>query len=68
MATDADTIPSVAKAKRSLVEYPDMQWLEDGVCPQVVFEVLSPKNTAAEMHRCRSTTKCSDSSIRMGTS
>lgn len=28
-----------------------MQWVEDGVCPQVVFEVLSPKNTAAEMQR-----------------
>ena len=28
-----------------------MQWVEGGVCPQVVFEVLSPKNTAAEMQR-----------------
>ena len=28
-----------------------LQWVEDGVCPQVVFEVLSPKNTAAEMQR-----------------
>jgi Uma2 family endonuclease len=26
-----------------------LQWLEGGVTPQVVFEVLSPKNTAAEM-------------------
>jgi Uma2 family endonuclease len=25
------------------------QWDEDGVCPQVVFEVLSPKNTRTEM-------------------
>jgi Uma2 family endonuclease len=25
------------------------QWMEDGVAPQVVFEVLSPRNTAAEM-------------------
>ena len=28
-----------------------MQWIEGGVCPQVVFEVLSPKNTATEMQR-----------------
>ena len=175
MATDTDTIPAVAKAKRSLVEYPDsdgkpmsdntlqrdtiayvvqalrcwflarldvfvagdllwyyevgnpkarvapdglvafgrppgyrgsyMQWVEDGVCPQVVFEVLSPKNTAAEMQHkyalyarlgcleylpevtgsrssrmrwadaarcsglcCRSTTRCSVSSIRRAAS
>lgn len=26
-----------------------MQWVEGGVCPQVVFEVLSPKNTFVEM-------------------
>lgn len=26
-----------------------MQWVEDGICPQVVFEVLSPKNTKKEM-------------------
>ena len=121
MATDTGTIPAVAKAKRSLVEYPDsdgkpmsdntlqwdtiayvvqalrgwflarldvfvagdllwyyeegnpkarvapdglvafgrppgyrgsyLQWVEDGVCPQVVLEVLSPKNTATEMQR-----------------
>jgi Uma2 family endonuclease len=25
------------------------QWLEDGLAPQVVFEILSPRNTAAEM-------------------
>ena len=25
------------------------QWVEGGVCPQVVFEVLSPKNTFVEM-------------------
>jgi Uma2 family endonuclease len=25
------------------------QWEEDGICPQVVFEVLSPKNTRSEM-------------------
>ena len=28
-----------------------MQWIEGGVCPQVVFEVLSPKNTPTEMQR-----------------
>ena len=26
-----------------------MQWIEGGIAPQVVFEVLSPKNSAAEM-------------------
>ena len=26
-----------------------LQWVEGGIAPQVVFEVLSPKNTAAEM-------------------
>lgn len=26
-----------------------MQWVEGGICPQVVFEVLSPKNTKKEM-------------------
>lgn len=26
-----------------------LQWLEDGIAPQVVFEVLSPSNTPAEM-------------------
>ena len=121
MATDTDTIPSVANAKPSHVEYPDsdgkpmadntlqwdaiayvvgalrgwfmdrldvfvagdllwyyeegnpkariapdgliaigrppgyrgsyIQWVEGGICPQVVFEVLSPKNTAGEMQR-----------------
>lgn len=30
-----------------------LQWEEDGVAPQVVFEVLSPKNTRAEMERKR---------------
>lgn len=28
-----------------------LQWREDGLAPQVVFEVLSPGNTAAEMTR-----------------
>ena len=28
-----------------------LQWVEDGICPQVVFEVLSPKNTPIEMQR-----------------
>ena len=28
-----------------------MQWVEDGVAPQVVFEVLSPGNRAAELAR-----------------
>jgi Uma2 family endonuclease len=28
-----------------------LQWLEGGVAPQVVFEVLSPRNTAPEMAR-----------------
>ncbi|NJN18308.1 MAG: Uma2 family endonuclease [Oscillochloris sp.] len=28
-----------------------LQWKEDGIGPQVVFEVLSPKNTVAEMFR-----------------
>lgn len=28
-----------------------LQWLEDGVCPQVVFEVLSPNNSVREMQR-----------------
>ncbi len=28
-----------------------MQWLEDGIAPQVVFEVLSPGNTVMEMNR-----------------
>ena len=27
------------------------QWAEGGICPQVVFEVLSPKNTFVEMRR-----------------
>ncbi len=27
------------------------QWEEDDICPQVVFEVLSPKNTRPEMRR-----------------
>lgn len=26
-----------------------LQWLEDGIAPQVVIEVLSPGNTLAEM-------------------
>lgn len=30
-----------------------MQWREDGLAPQVVFEVLSPGNTPAEMKRKR---------------
>jgi Uma2 family endonuclease len=30
-----------------------LQWLEGGVAPQVVFEVLSPRNTAPEMARKR---------------
>ncbi len=30
-----------------------MQWLEGGIAPQVVFEVLSPGNTPAEMVRKR---------------
>ena len=30
-----------------------LQWEEGGVAPQVVFEVLSPKNTRAEMERKR---------------
>lgn len=29
------------------------QWVEDGIAPQVVFEILSPGNTAAEMARKR---------------
>ncbi|MBS1253561.1 MAG: hypothetical protein MAG451_02610 [Anaerolineales bacterium] len=28
-----------------------LQWEEDGITPQVVFEILSPGNTAAEMER-----------------
>lgn len=28
-----------------------MQWVENGIAPQVVFEVLSPGNRAGEMHR-----------------
>ncbi|MBS1253562.1 MAG: hypothetical protein MAG451_02611 [Anaerolineales bacterium] len=28
-----------------------LQWEEDGIAPQVVFEILSPGNTAAEMER-----------------
>ncbi len=28
-----------------------LQWLEDGIAPQVVFEVLSPSNTVAELVR-----------------
>ena len=27
------------------------QWLEDNIAPQVVFEILSPGNTASEMMR-----------------
>ena len=30
-----------------------MQWVEDGIAPQVVFEVLSPGNRRAEMSRKR---------------
>ncbi|WP_435020495.1 Uma2 family endonuclease [Tundrisphaera sp. TA3] len=30
-----------------------MQWVEDGIAPQVVFEVLSPGNRPAEMSRKR---------------
>jgi len=28
-----------------------LQWREDGIAPQVVFEVLSPSNTVTEMNR-----------------
>jgi hypothetical protein len=28
-----------------------MQWQEEGIVPQVVFEILSPSNTATEMTR-----------------
>lgn len=28
-----------------------LQWLEDGIAPQVVFEIMSPSNTGAEMTR-----------------
>jgi Uma2 family endonuclease len=28
-----------------------LQWVEDGIAPQVVFEVLSPENRAGEMER-----------------
>ncbi len=27
------------------------QWQEENIAPQVVFEILSPKNTKAEMSR-----------------
>ena len=30
-----------------------LQWVEDGITPQVVFEILSPGNTPAEMRRKR---------------
>src|ERR1043165_5289956 len=28
-----------------------LQWVEDGIAPQVVFEILSPGNTLAELAR-----------------
>jgi Uma2 family endonuclease len=44
-----DTIVVLGRPKGHRSSY--LQWREDNIPPQVVFEVLSPGNTAAEMER-----------------
>jgi Uma2 family endonuclease len=46
-----DALVAVGRPKGYRGSY--MQWREGGVAPQVVFEVLSPKNTVREMSRKR---------------
>lgn len=44
-----DTMVAFGRPKGDRLSY--LQWIEGGVAPQVVFEVLSPRNTRAEMAR-----------------
>ena len=44
-----DTLVAFGRPKGRRGSY--MQWLEEGIAPQVVFEILSPGNRRAEMER-----------------
>lgn len=44
-----DVLVSVGRPKGHRSSY--LQWLEAGVAPQVIFEILSPGNTRAEMEK-----------------
>jgi Uma2 family endonuclease len=48
-APDAMVVFGRPKGRRGSYQ----QWQEEGIAPQVVFEILSPSNTAAEMARKR---------------
>lgn len=45
--TDPDVLVALGRPKEDRGSY--MQWLEDDVPPQVLFEIQSPSNRAAEM-------------------
>jgi Uma2 family endonuclease len=47
--TAPDAMVAFGRPKGHRLSY--LQWLEGGIAPQVVFEVLSPRNTPAEMLR-----------------
>jgi Uma2 family endonuclease len=49
ISTAPDTMVVIGRPKGERLSY--LQWKEDNMPPQVVFEVLSPSNTPSEMNR-----------------
>jgi Uma2 family endonuclease len=49
ISLNPDALVSLGRPKRHRGSY--RQWEEDNIPPQIVFEVLSPSNTAPEMRR-----------------